>query len=429
MNAPMPFVTRPADFIVTDAMIDEYEEGVGLDRFSVGECAELRDAWITRELERGQAGRESPDSGAMDLPHLPFELFGSIKPRLDKRWLIKRLLMASGSCVAFGLPGAAKSFLAVSMGLHIAAGEEWFGRAVTQAPVVYLAAEGQTGLRLRVDAWKRAHGYCDKEIPFALIPVAADLLDPAGDVVLLQATLAMLAELFGGIGLLIVDTLAASFGGGDENGPDMAAYLGNVARVCAPYGCARLIITHAPLAEGAKRPRGHGSLWGGADTVVHVIGDSESPARRAKIIKQKDDDPGQDILFRLESVLIGTDEDGEEVRSCTVEPFEDDLLPMTSGGKRLSAKQRIALDQLGKLLIEDGITPPAGIPDTALDRRWIGKVADLSEWRTAVIAALHSPDSKPDTARRQFDRARDELQACKAIGIFEEYVWLEKWQR
>jgi hypothetical protein len=120
---------------------------------------------------------------------------------------------------------------------------------------VYLAAEGQGGLRDRNTAWNLVHpGDPD---PFALIPAPVDLLDPQADIPKLRATLDHFVSRFGGLDLLIVDTLAATFGGGDENGSDMTAYIANVDRLCAPYGCSCIIVHHSPLDATAKRPRGH----------------------------------------------------------------------------------------------------------------------------------------------------------------------------
>jgi hypothetical protein len=320
------------------------------------------------------------------------------------------------------VPGCGKSFFVLDVGLHIASERDWFGRRTTRGGVVYLAAEGQAGLRARVDAWRRVHGTED-HVLFALIPVAVDLLDPQADLEKLAAVMGYLADLWGGIDLLVVDTLAATFGGGDENGSDMAAYVANVSRLCAPHDCARIIVTHAPLIGDAKRPRGHGSLWGAADTMIQISGDNDAPARRASIIKQKDADPGSDILFALRPVEIGIDEDGEPVTSCVIEEADPDL-PTGRSKRRLSAKERIVKAALERSLVSHGVLPPPEIPENVLNRRLTGKVASLSGWRSEALSALKTPDAKPDTARRTFDRAREALQAAEILATWEDWVWL-----
>jgi len=364
--------------------------------------------------------QDDPERPFQSLP-LPVELYGKITPQLTGRALVKGLLMAGTKIVVFGAPGSGKSFLLIDQCLHIAAGLPWFGRKVHAGRVVYIGAEGQGGLRLRVEAWRKTRPDV-KDIPFALIPSAVDLLDPAADLDKLRQVLRQLSLRWGGIDLLSIDTLAASFGSGDENGPDMAAYVANIERLCAPYGCAAAIVTHSPLEKDAKRPRGHSSLWGAADTVIHVAGDRDAPVRRLHVIKQKDGDPGNDILFDLKSVEIGIDEDGDPVTSCIVVEADGDI-DQTSSGRRLSPKEKIAKMALDRVMIAKGFTPPHQIPSDVLNRHRIGKVATLSEWRSEALSALSSPDVKPDTVRRSFDRARDSLQAAEIIGIWQDWVW------
>ena len=346
---------------------------------------------------------------------LPVEIFADIQPQTLGRWLVKHLLMAGSTCVIFGEPGCGKSFLASDLAFHIGSERSWFDRKTMRGGVIYLAAEGQGGFRNRVVAWKQAHGV--EDVDFALVPVAVDLLDPKVDVDKVREVLAYFAGIWGGIAMIVVDTLAATFGGGDENGADMSAYVGNVASLCEPYGCARIIVTHAPLIGGAKRPRGHGSLWGSADTVLFV---SEG---RIQVVKQKDADPGPDIMFKLRQVEIGQDEDGSPVTSCVVEQSE--LEPgHVRGRRKMSAKEQIVFKALERAVVANGRFPPSEIPDNVLNRARVGKVVAMSEWRAEAMSALAGPDTKPDTARKAFDRARQQLQAAEIIGVWEEWTWL-----
>lgn len=53
------------------------------------------------------------------------------------------------------LPG--KTFLALSIALSIAAGHDWCGKRTKSGSVHYVAAEGLSGLRLRVQAYQGKH--------------------------------------------------------------------------------------------------------------------------------------------------------------------------------------------------------------------------------------------------------------------------------
>ena len=354
---------------------------------------------------------------------LPVEYFADIKASLDGSYLIKGLIPTDSNVVTFGYPGSGKTFVTTDMALSIAAGLEWHGHKVRQGGVVYIAAEGQAGFRRRIDAWRQEHDITG-DIQFASIPVAVDMLNPSDELNALTETIADIANRWGGLAAIAVDTLSATFGGGDENGPDMAAYVGNVARLAAPYRATRAIVHHQPLNGDAKRPRGHGSLWGSADVALHVIGDREAPARRVHVLKQKDSDPGPDILFRLKQVELGTDQDGDPVTSCIVEPVELEVAAATARGRKLTPKEKIVLDQLNRMLVESGQFPPSDIPDSVLNRARTVKVVRVSEWRPAALSALQSPDVQPDTVRSSFERVRNSLQASKNIGVWEEWAWL-----
>lgn len=352
---------------------------------------------------------------------LPLEFDGQIKPRLERRYHIKGLIGTGAKVVIFGLPGCGKSFLAYDMARHIARGIDWFARRTRQGRCVYLGAEGQGGLRLRHAAWNQKHP-SDQPDPFALIPTAVDLLNSDTDLKKVQATLDCFVSRFGGLDFLIIDTLAATFGGGDENSSDMAAYVANVERLCAKYGCTSLIVTHSPLDVTAKRPRGHSSLWGAADTVLHVSGDRDAIARRIHCLKQKDGDPGDDLLFTLTQVEIGEDEDGDAVTSCVVE--QSKLEPVAVVGRtRLSPKQQIVRQALDLALKKHGESPPNDIPDESLARVPICQVVRMSEWKAIALEMLASPDIQPDTARKTFERGRERMQAAKIIGVYGEWTW------
>src|SRR6478672_3283849 len=75
----------------------------------------------------------------------------------DPTWLINGVLPANSLCVLYGEPGCGKTSVALSIGLSIAAGHDWCGKSTKPGLVLYVAAEGLFGLKLRVRAYQRKH--------------------------------------------------------------------------------------------------------------------------------------------------------------------------------------------------------------------------------------------------------------------------------
>ena len=68
----------------------------------------------------------------------------------------------------------------------------------------------------------------------------------------------------------------------------------------------------------------------------------------------KDGAEGDEIVSRLEVVEVGTDEDGEPITSCTVEPADGGGAPTAARRVKLPDSAKIALGQLQKLVSEHG---------------------------------------------------------------------------
>lgn len=84
------------------------------------------------------------------------------------KWRIKDFLEENTTGLFFGDPGAYKSFIALDMAFHVAAGKDWHGYAVQQGTVIYIAGEGHGGLARRFAAWQQHHG-----IDLATLPLYA----------------------------------------------------------------------------------------------------------------------------------------------------------------------------------------------------------------------------------------------------------------
>ena len=200
----------------------------------------------------------------------------------------------------YGRPGTAKSFVAISMALAVVTGTPWFGHAVHRGPVLYVAGEGTSGLAQRQRAWQDACDIDDLEGMFWL-PCAVNLL---------QADWSRgLAELAADLGvvLVVIDTLARSMVGGDENkSGDMAQAIEAADVIRRKSGATVDLVHHTP--KDGETLRGHSALEGAVDTAILIKRGSNpsgdpNPIFTLTTEKQKDIPQVEPLIFELERHL------------------------------------------------------------------------------------------------------------------------------
>ncbi len=243
--------------------------------------------------------------------------FKDIKVSTTSNYLIKGFVPDAALTVLWGAPKSGKSFLAFDMAMAIARESAWRGRRVRGGPVVYLAAEGATGFRARVEAYRQRH-FSEEQVsedqedpPFYLV---ADMLGLPTDLNdLIRAIFNTLKD--EGPVLVVLDTLNRTLEGSENAPEDMTAYIRACDAIRNTFGCAVLVVHHCGT-EG-NRPRGHTSLTGAADCQIAVKGASNGVIS-AEIECMKDGPQGETHYSRLEVLTVGKDEDGDDITSCVV---------------------------------------------------------------------------------------------------------------
>jgi RecA-family ATPase len=138
---------------------------------------------------------------------------------------VKGWLGSTGLSVVYGESNSGKSFFAIDFGFHVAAGEPWQGRLVKRGRVLLLAAEGAAGIPNRLKAIKLANPefFSRAESNFSYITGQFDLRSDTHR----EEICALVRDQ--PPALLIIDTLALTFGDGLENeAGDMAQYVKQV---------------------------------------------------------------------------------------------------------------------------------------------------------------------------------------------------------
>lgn len=412
---------KMADRLVTAEVVEPEDVAAGPRPWAPAEAYE-------DEVNSGAASSEEQLGGerATEAKDLPIEWAEELEPQLSALWLIKRTLPRQGLAQIYGHSGAGKSFLAVDMAMHVALGRDWNGQQTHKGVAVYVAAEGQRGLKNRVVAFRRHHGLTGP-IPLAIIPTPIDLFDSAADRHALCRAVRKAAERYGEPpALIVVDTISKTLGAGRENTDDLAVYVANCGSLAAEFDCCVMPVHHRPKDGGSIDPRGHSSGKAGMDTAILVEG---GKTKKARITKQRDDEERELLLFTLQPVELGLDDEGEPVMSCIVMPT---LVDANAGGTEfdrkvasLPAGPRLVFNQLGELLRHAGVPVPDEIPDTEINRLRVGKVVDLSAWRDKAISAAGTDrDKDRDTGKKAFNRALPKLQNAGVVRVWEEWAWI-----
>jgi len=320
-------------------------------------------------------------------------------------WLVRGVLPAGGLACMYGASGSGKSFLALDLCAAVATGSKWFGRRVTPAPVVYVALEGEQGMRQRARAWQ-VHN--DAPIPEGLRFVMEPLdLRDATD----REELARSVQFSGTAGgLVVIDTLNRASGGADENSSrDMGEIIDAAKDLLDRLGGTVLLIHHSGK-DQTKGLRGHSSLHAALDAAIEV---SRSEARREwRIAKNKDEGDSSAHPFRLHVVELGQDDLGEPVTSCVVVEDEDaqSAKPMRHPQ---GATQKLAHEELGRLLRESREYGRGGAPSNRPS-------VDLE---TAVLEVAKRLTCRPDQRQFQARRAIAAMTAKGMYGVKDGWIW------
>lgn len=220
----------------------------------------------------------------------------------DLQWLVAGVLPAPSFAVLYGEPGCGKTFTGLSMALAIASGSPWLGRETCRKPVLYVAAEGVLGLKLRLRAHRAKHGApppSSAEMRF--IASAIEIMKPDR----VAALLAGLEAVAFRPGLIVIDTLARVALGADENSAsDMGRVVEGFDMLKRETGATVLAIHHSRKDGGAER--GSSALRGAADVMIRCESVAGVTASGVKLecAKMKDGEAFGTVLASLESVTL-----------------------------------------------------------------------------------------------------------------------------
>jgi hypothetical protein len=357
---------------------------------------------------------------------LKLEHWCDLPPPTGEEWLVKGLVPKQGVGTLFGASGAFKSFGAIDLAWHIAAGARWAGRRVNAAPVVYLAVEGSAGVRKRLNGARKQHGRSDARDPLYMVAAALNLGAGPEDAARMISSIEAIDVK---PGLVVVDTLSASLAGADENGQGMGAFLGNCQRIALRFDCLVIAVHHTGWGENAgRRERGHSSLPANVD--LRILCEKVEDQKAAWTFEKIKDGPsGQVLKLTLEEVEFGLDRDGDPITTLAVMSAEQvDAEPKQTKKVSVPPQERLLMATVELALIEAGqdFRIPEGpavkaVTEEAIRSRYYARIAEKP-------LPDETPEKLVQRQRQAFHRSLNA--AVKAMRIIaterggERIVWL-----
>ena len=247
---------------------------------------------------------------AISLPLLPYTFLTTdeLQNLPTTKWRVKGLFPEHGLGSIYGPSGSGKSFLALDLMASIACGITFYGHKTTQCPVVYVALEGTGGIAKRVEAYETHHKI---KLP-PTFRIVTDMLS------LFSSEAAVFAEavIEAGLnkGVIVIDTLAQSAPGSDENSSAHMGMIISNAQLLQRMTNGLVVLIHHTGKDASRGARGHSSLYAALDAALEVKRTQGGLEWLSD--KVKDGESGNATSFRLERVVLGKDEDGDEISSC-----------------------------------------------------------------------------------------------------------------
>ncbi|CAB5079589.1 Primase, C-terminal 2 [uncultured Caudovirales phage] len=284
--------------------------------------------------------------------------------RPPPRYLIQDVLPKADLAIVYGDSGSGKSFVVTDLAMSIARGEAWRGKKVQKGRVVYIVAEGGGGYSLRLRAYAQHHELELEGLPFGIINAAPNLLtkDDVKDVI-------SSIKAYGGADLVIIDTLAQTTPGANENAAeDMGLAIKNARAIARAAGGMALLVHHSGK-DASKGARGWSGMRAAADAQLEVVR-LENGVRVIQTTKQKDGKDDGRWGFRLEDVMVGLDEEGDALVSCVV--VEADAPAPSKKGeappRKLGVWEAVVLETFAEMQLGGDVMFPA-LVIAAADKR------------------------------------------------------------
>jgi hypothetical protein len=185
--------------------------------------------------------------------------------------------------------------------------------------------------------------------------------------------------------LVVIDTLSQTYNGDENSASDVAAYLRLInSEIRAAFKCSVLVVHHTGH-SAAERPRGSSALTSNLDYLLGAYRpEGGRMEARLGVHKMKDGEKLEDHYFEMKRLVMGHDEDGDEVSSLVADYVEAADEIAANMAKSKYAGIIMSMVHAGKPVTEDAMLDAA---------------ASLSTSRPAVRKGLAYARAQLETGR------------------------------
>lgn len=208
----------------------------------------------------------------------------------DPVWLVEDIIPEKAFLVLVAPPGTGKTFIVLSMLYALRYGHPWLGQPVSNAvSVLYAYGEGGAGLKNRIPPL--LIDSCNPS-PIYFLNGLPSLTSEADVVTFIRQVNSLSPK----PQLIVLDTLARAFVGGDENNArDMGQLVAGVSRIIKETGATVFLLHHTTKNTG--KMRGSSALEGAADVIMELYGKGRDVCLSCS--KMKDAEPFKDVQIVL----------------------------------------------------------------------------------------------------------------------------------
>jgi len=334
---------------------------------------------------------------------------------ITTEWLIDGILEQNTTCTLFGASGSGKSFVAMEWACCVATGTDWHGQEVEPGVVFYIVGEGLNGFRRRLKVWEKTTGVLLEGKPFHVLKNPVQLSD--------RESVECLSETIAGLVsadkpcMIVIDTLARSFGDGDENSnADVNKLMSKIdANLRIPFNASIVLVHHSGNSD-KDRARGASALKAAMDHEYRVD-KRASGLRVLQCTKMKDGPEDFEFHFQIEGVSLGGDESGGA------------LVPLDVPTSKKAANEKLTKPAITCYQVLGKIADPFGVPPSpelvAAEGMFApALVVHEDRWMPMAIEAGISQGSL-SSQKRAFVRAVDLLLATDRVGKHGNYYWVK----